>query len=116
MLLIGGLAGHALALDPTQPIDSYLQTHFSKLDGLPSPVVNVILQTRNAFCGSGLDLGSRALTGGISLPSSFRRKCNSRRSGREAEFAQGFAALFSIGAVSRQPEWWDMLLQLVAGR
>ena len=49
ILLIGCLAGQALALDPTQPIDSYLQTHFSKDDGLLSTVVNVILQTRNGF-------------------------------------------------------------------
>jgi signal transduction histidine kinase/ligand-binding sensor domain-containing protein len=49
MLLIGCLAGQALALDPTQAIDSYLRTSFSKDDGLLSTVVNVILQTRNGF-------------------------------------------------------------------
>lgn len=49
MLLIGCLAGQALALDRAQAINSYLQTHFAKEEGLPSPVVNVILQTRNGF-------------------------------------------------------------------
>jgi hypothetical protein len=49
LLLIGGLAGQALALDPTQAIDSYLRTSFSRDDGLLSTVVNVILQTRNGF-------------------------------------------------------------------
>jgi signal transduction histidine kinase len=49
MLIIGGLAGQALALDPTQAVGSYLQTHFAKEDGLPSSIVNVILQTRNGF-------------------------------------------------------------------
>jgi ligand-binding sensor domain-containing protein len=49
MLAIGGLTGQALALDPTQAVGSYLHTHFSKEDGLPSSIVNVILQTRNGF-------------------------------------------------------------------
>jgi ligand-binding sensor domain-containing protein len=48
-LLIGCLAGLALALDPTQAVGSYLSTLFAKEDGLPSGVENVILQTRNGF-------------------------------------------------------------------
>jgi signal transduction histidine kinase/ligand-binding sensor domain-containing protein len=49
ILLIGCLAGQALALDPTQAVGSYLSTQFAKKDGLPSSIVNVILQTRNGF-------------------------------------------------------------------
>jgi signal transduction histidine kinase/ligand-binding sensor domain-containing protein len=49
VLLLGAFAGPMLALDPTQAISSYLRTNFTTQDGLPSSVVNVILQTRNGF-------------------------------------------------------------------
>jgi signal transduction histidine kinase/ligand-binding sensor domain-containing protein len=49
MLLLSAFAGHVLALDPAQPVGSYMRTRFTTEDGLPSSVVNVILQTRNGF-------------------------------------------------------------------
>jgi ligand-binding sensor domain-containing protein len=57
MLLIGGLAGQALALDPTQSVGSFIRTHFAKEDGLPSSIVNVILQTRDGFLWVGTGEG-----------------------------------------------------------
>jgi ligand-binding sensor domain-containing protein len=57
MLLLCAFAGQALALDPAQPVSSYLRTRFTKEDGLPSGVVNVILQTRNGFLWVGTDGG-----------------------------------------------------------
>src|SRR5277367_6926359 len=49
MLLLGAFAVRALALDPSQPISSYMRTRFAKEDGLLSGSINVILQTRNGF-------------------------------------------------------------------
>jgi signal transduction histidine kinase/ligand-binding sensor domain-containing protein len=57
VLLLGAFAGQALALDPAQPLSSYLRTRFTKEDGLPSGLVNVILQTRNGFLWVGTDGG-----------------------------------------------------------
>jgi signal transduction histidine kinase/ligand-binding sensor domain-containing protein len=57
MLLLSLFAGRALALDPAQPVTSYLRTNFTKEDGLPSSGVNVILQTRNGFLWVGTDGG-----------------------------------------------------------
>jgi ligand-binding sensor domain-containing protein len=57
ILVIGGLAGQALALDPTQSVGGYLRTRFAKEDGLPSSIVNVILQTRNRFLWVGTASG-----------------------------------------------------------
>ena len=57
ILLFGALGSQALALDPAQPVNSYLRTRFAKEDGLPSSVVNVILQTRNGFLWVGTNGG-----------------------------------------------------------
>jgi ligand-binding sensor domain-containing protein len=57
MLFLSVMAGQALALDPAQSLNSYLRTRFTKEDGLPSGVVNVILQTRNGFLWVGTDGG-----------------------------------------------------------
>ncbi|MCU1261002.1 MAG: hypothetical protein JWO80_3887 [Bryobacterales bacterium] len=46
-----------LALDSTQPAGSYIRTGFTVEDGLPSNVVNAILQTRNGFLWIGTDAG-----------------------------------------------------------
>lgn len=46
-----------LALDPTQPAGGYIRTGFTVEDGLPSNVVNAILQTRNGFLWIGTDAG-----------------------------------------------------------
>jgi signal transduction histidine kinase/ligand-binding sensor domain-containing protein len=43
------LAGPAAALDPTQPADSFLRTHFTKDNGLPGPVVDQAEQTKDGF-------------------------------------------------------------------
>jgi signal transduction histidine kinase/ligand-binding sensor domain-containing protein len=57
ILLFTVLGRRALALDPVQPVNSYLRTRFAKEDGLPSTVVNVILQTRNGFLWVGTNGG-----------------------------------------------------------
>ena len=57
MLVLGALAVRALALDPSQPVNSYMHTRFAKEDGLPSGSLNVILQTRNGFLWVGTDGG-----------------------------------------------------------
>ncbi len=56
-LLLGLVLGQLLALDPSQPTGSYLRTRFTKEDGLPSGVVNVILQTRDGFLWIGTSSG-----------------------------------------------------------
>src|SRR5260370_32239795 len=57
ILLFGVLDRRAMAPDPSQPGSSYLRTRFAKEDGLPSTVVNVILQTRNGFLWVGTNGG-----------------------------------------------------------
>jgi len=39
----------ARALDPNQPASSFLRTHFTIDEGLPGPVVDRILQTKDGF-------------------------------------------------------------------
>jgi ligand-binding sensor domain-containing protein/signal transduction histidine kinase len=39
----------ALALDPNQPVNSFLRTHFTTDDGLPGAVVDQIAQTQDGF-------------------------------------------------------------------
>jgi ligand-binding sensor domain-containing protein len=39
----------ARALDPNQPASSFLVTHFTPDDGLPGPVVDQIVQTKDGF-------------------------------------------------------------------
>src|ERR1700730_17623436 len=51
------IAPCGLALDPTQPAGSYIRTAFTVEDGLPSNVVNAIVQTRNGFLWIGTDAG-----------------------------------------------------------
>ena len=57
LALLTILARCGLALDPTQPTGSYLRTAFTVEDGLPSNVVNAIVQTRNGFLWIGTDAG-----------------------------------------------------------
>src|SRR5258708_19485248 len=52
-----------LALDPTQRAGSYIRTGFTVEDGLPSNVVNAILQTRNGFLWIGTDAGLARFNG-----------------------------------------------------
>ncbi len=48
-LCVPMLAVPAGALDPNQPADSFLRTHFSTDDGLPAPVVDQAEQTKDGF-------------------------------------------------------------------
>jgi signal transduction histidine kinase/ligand-binding sensor domain-containing protein len=57
LTLLTILARCGLALDPTQPADSYIRTTFTVEDGLPSNVVNAVVQTRNGFLWIGTDAG-----------------------------------------------------------
>lgn len=61
-----------LALDPTQPLASYIRTTFTVEDGLPSNVVNAILQTRNGFLWIGTDAGLARFDGRHFTPIDFR--------------------------------------------
>ncbi len=55
--LLGAIATQTLGLDPAQPVGTYLRTRFTKEDGLPSGVVNAILQTANGFLWIGTNNG-----------------------------------------------------------
>src|SRR5579863_11313 len=37
------------ALDPSQPMSSYIRTHFSEADGLPGLIIDNIVQSRDGF-------------------------------------------------------------------
>src|SRR5258708_37054854 len=60
-----------LALDPTQRAGSYIPTTFTVEDGLPSNVVNAILQTRNGFLWIGTDAGLARFNGRHFTPVDF---------------------------------------------
>jgi len=51
------------ALNPSQPASSYLQTTFTVADGLPSNVVNAIVQTADGFLWLGTDDGLSRFNG-----------------------------------------------------
>jgi ligand-binding sensor domain-containing protein/signal transduction histidine kinase len=53
----------AVALDPTQPAAGYLSRGFTVEDGLPSNVINAILQTQNGFLWIGTDAGLARFNG-----------------------------------------------------
>jgi len=57
ILLASLVLGHLLALDPAQSVTTYIRTRFTKEDGLPSGVVNVILQTQDGFLWVATDSG-----------------------------------------------------------
>lgn len=57
------LAPWSWALNPTQPASSYLQTTFTVADGLPSNVVNAIVQTADGFLWLGTDDGLSRFNG-----------------------------------------------------
>src|SRR6266567_2889400 len=48
-------ASSVWALDPSQPMSSYIRTHFSDVDGLPANHVHQIVQSRDGFLW--LDVG-----------------------------------------------------------
>lgn len=49
LLFLAVLPNQSFALDPSQPFSSYLQTHFTVEDGLPSGIVDDIVQSRDGF-------------------------------------------------------------------
>ena len=55
--LLAVIAASGMALDPKSPATDYLRTDFTVEDGLPSNVVNAIVQTRNGFLWVGTDAG-----------------------------------------------------------
>lgn len=61
-----------LAVDPNQPVRSYIRTSFTVEDGLSFNVVNAILQTRNGFLWIGTDAGLDRFNGRHFTPIYFR--------------------------------------------
>jgi signal transduction histidine kinase/ligand-binding sensor domain-containing protein len=57
LILQAWLVCQALALDPRQPVSSYLRANFTVEEGLPDNEVNAIAQTRNGFLWVGTDGG-----------------------------------------------------------
>jgi signal transduction histidine kinase/ligand-binding sensor domain-containing protein len=49
LLFVAAVPNLSFALDPSQPFSSYLQTHFTREDGLPSGIVDDIVQSRDGF-------------------------------------------------------------------
>jgi hypothetical protein len=62
-LLLVLSVSRVLALDPAQPAGSYLQTTFTMSEGLPSNVVNAIVQSRSGFLWVGTDAGLARFNG-----------------------------------------------------
>jgi signal transduction histidine kinase/ligand-binding sensor domain-containing protein len=49
LLFLAAFPNRSFALDPRQPFSSYLQTHFTPEDGLPSGIVDDMAQSRDGF-------------------------------------------------------------------
>ena len=49
LLFLAAFPNRSFALDPSKPFGSYLQTHFTPEDGLPSGIVDEIVQSRDGF-------------------------------------------------------------------
>jgi len=49
LLLLAGCAGRGLAFDPSQPFNQYIVSRFSTEDGLPSGILNDIVQSQDGF-------------------------------------------------------------------
>jgi signal transduction histidine kinase/ligand-binding sensor domain-containing protein len=49
LVFLAAFPNRSFALDPSQPFSSYLQTHFTPEDGLPSGIVDDIVQSRDGF-------------------------------------------------------------------
>jgi signal transduction histidine kinase/ligand-binding sensor domain-containing protein len=65
-------SGYGPTLDAAQPAGRYIRTEFTVEDGLPSNVVNVIVQTRNGFLWIGTDAGLTRFDGRHFTPVNFR--------------------------------------------
>jgi signal transduction histidine kinase/ligand-binding sensor domain-containing protein len=66
------VAGSGLALDPSSPTRDFIRTDFTVENGLPSNVVNAIIQTRNGFLWIGTDAGLVRFNGRRFIPVYFR--------------------------------------------
>ena len=62
-----------MALDPKSPTGEYIRTDFTVEDGLPSNVVNAIVQTRNGFLWVGTDAGLVRFNGRKFIPFELRQ-------------------------------------------
>ncbi len=63
MALFTVVAGCGLALDPSAPTSEFIRNDFTVENGLPSNVVNAIVQTRNGFLWIGTDAGLARFNG-----------------------------------------------------
>src|SRR6266851_9731566 len=63
LILLAVAAQSVLAVDPNRSTTSFICTSFTVEDGLPSNVVNAILQTRNGFLWIGTDAGLARFNG-----------------------------------------------------
>jgi PAS domain S-box-containing protein len=61
-----------LALDPGQPVSSYLRKYFTMEDGLPSNDVHTVVQTENGFLWVGTDAGLARFDGKRFMPINIR--------------------------------------------
>src|ERR1700761_6555729 len=62
----------AFALDPAAPINRFIRTDFTIENGLPSNVVNAIVQSRNGFLWVGTDAGLARFNGRRVISVDFR--------------------------------------------
>jgi len=66
-----------MALDPRSATSDFIRTDFTVEDGLPSNVVNAIVQTRNGFLWVGTDAGLVRFNGRRFISIEFRAPAQS---------------------------------------
>src|SRR5258708_9747591 len=96
LALLTILARCGLALDPTQPAASYIPTTFTVEDGLPSNVVNAILQTRNGFLWIGTDAGLARFNGRHFTPVDFGEPRSTSQGGVRAIAERPYGLLWVV--------------------
>lgn len=72
LILLSVATESDLAVEPNQPVTSYIRTTYTVEDGLSSNVVNAILQTRDGFLWIGTDAGLDRFNGRHFTPIYFR--------------------------------------------
>jgi signal transduction histidine kinase/ligand-binding sensor domain-containing protein len=80
-VLIALIATAGMALDPRSATRDFIRTDFTVEDGLPSNVVNAILQTRNGFLWVGTDAGLVRFNGRRFISIEFRAPPQSPQGG-----------------------------------
>jgi ligand-binding sensor domain-containing protein len=70
--LIALIATSVMAFDPRSPTSNFIRSDFTVEDGLPSNVVNAIVQTRNGFLWVGTDAGLVSFNGRRFISIEFR--------------------------------------------